>query len=256
MAKIEIITLDGSISSSLNWKEDREKAFFAIGKGKKILWYLDFKLFKGLLKPISNEGQFQTLRLAIKHFKETIWNEFYAFSKGLLLYRGPADLTSCIPWNEELQNAYLSLTSPFQQKLFARDVFGDFLGQLAEEAPLDIPLFIEFDTLPENPLLKALLTHPERFKRFKVESDFSWNTFEIKEIGISFPPIEIVEEDLLKPFTIFFKKDIKLIPEEQLTLAWNGLNTLYYSKKCVSFQGLRKLQGFVAAGGILIEVDH
>jgi hypothetical protein len=44
----------------------------------------------------------------------------------------------------------------------------------------------------------------------------------------------------------------RLVPEISITMDWDGLDYLIVVTKSLSFQGLRKLRGFCAAGGVVI----
>lgn len=192
-----------------------------MASGKKILWHLDLGLFDRLKMPLSNSSQFLTLGLAVDHFRDTIWKEFRSFSEGVCLYKGPADLAKAS---------------------------GEYLRLLAERIPDEIPMYLEFDNLPEDVLERALLTNPERFGRINVRPNL-WKTEEERKTAICMPPLDVFSD--LEPFreALFKYPDAKLIPEERLTCAWEGLELLLYCEKCLSKQGWRKIQGFVAAGG-------
>lgn len=230
MAKTEIITLDGTVTSTLDWAKHRKNALQSIGAGKQILWHLEMGLFSQLNKPLTDSTQFQTLGLAIDHFRDTLWKEFHGFTLGLSLYKGP---------------------SPTLQE---RDIWGDYLEQLAGRMPDEIKPYIIFDSLPNDIILKALLTHPERYERFTIQADYAWRTGETVEKAICFPPLTMTDLSLLEPFRPLLEKGLKIIPEERLTYSWDGLNTLYYSKSCISPAGFRKLNGFKAAGGEIIDI--
>lgn len=277
------IHLEAHTTSSLDWSQEKKRALTAIASGKKILWVLDLGLFHRLKMPLSHPSQFMTLSLALDHFRDSIWREFHSFSSGVSLYQGSGDFLSQILIDEKTFAAWLvtrfkSLSllntelgiqaASFEdvkglvpdteegiliQQLFCSDVAADYLRQLAARIPDEIPVYLQFNALPEDALVSALLTNPERFGRIQIHasSPFSWKTDEEHPIGICMPPLETVLPSQLIPFRSILKdlNSTKLIPEEQLTLAWDGLETLSYSEKCLSKQGLRKLQGFIAAGG-------
>lgn len=216
-----MIRLDASAASTLDWSLERKEALKLIASGKKVLWHLDLGLFDRLKMPLSNPSQFKTLGLAVDYFRDTIWKEFHAFSSGVCLYQG-------IPIASES---------------------AEYLKMLAERIPDDIPIYLEYTSLPEDPLERALVTNPERFGRILIRAPYSWRTDEEVKIGILMPPLDVVSH--LEPFrkAIQDNPSAKLIPEERLTASWEGLQLLLYSEKCLSNQGRRKIQGFIAAGG-------
>src|ERR1700722_17564979 len=70
------ISLDAQLKSDLNWKKAVLHAKEAIDKNYKIFWDLNLGLFEAINSPLSNQQQFLTLKLAINHFNNTVWNEF------------------------------------------------------------------------------------------------------------------------------------------------------------------------------------
>lgn len=146
--------------------------------------------------------------------------------------------------------------------LFARDVSSDYLAQLAERVPDEIDPYLVFDRGLNDLLLEMLLGNFEKYGRLKlfwIEPKLQWNTEEKREKGICLPSVDIVKPSLFFPFQNILKQSqeesMKLIPEEVLTTAWDGLNELFYSPKALSPQGKRKLQGFLAAGGHAIPLE-
>lgn len=260
--KEEIIRLDASTASSLDWSLERKSALSVIASGKKILWFLDLGLFDRLKMPLSHPSQFLTLGLAVDHFRKSIWKEFQSFSTGVCLYRGPSDFSSQLPWDDALDKAFLLWQKETQAEglnlLFCANVGAQFLKTLAEKIPDEVPIFLIYSTMPDDILEKALMTNPERFGRIRIHSSclFSWKTEEELKTGICMPPLDVVLPSQLEPFRRVIQEFpfAKLIPEERLTYCWEGLDLLLYSEKCLSKQGRRKIQGFIAAGGEIKDV--
>lgn len=253
--KEEIIRLDSGSTSTLDWTSERKMALSLLASGKKILWFLDLGLFERLKFPLSHPSQFLTLGLAVDHFRDTIWKEFHAFSTGVCLYRGSSDFVGQLQWDDALNQAFHVWLQEIkgEKNQFCANACAEYLRQLAERIPDEIPAYLIYNVLPDEILEKALLTNPERFGRIQIHSStpFRWKTDEEIPIAILMPSLDVALPSFLEPF----KKAIqefpfaKLIPEEQLTSAWEGLETLIYSEKCLSKQGRRKIQGFIAAGG-------
>lgn len=147
--------------------------------------------------------------------------------------------------------------------LFARDVSADYLIELSERAPDEMQPYLIFDEGLEDLVLEMVLHNRERYGRmelFLAKPKLKWNTAKSLEKGICLPPVNQVKPSLLLSFEALLKnslqQSIKLIPEEVLMTAWNGLNELFYSPKALSLQGKRKLQGFLAAGGVAIPLGE
>lgn len=255
-----IIVCDARPSSTLDWRPLRAQALNAIASGKKILWFLDFGLFSELQKPLSDAGQFLNFSHAIEHFKEKIWSEFHKFSLGVALYRGDADYSTQFNWDESFpewcQDRKVQKEDPLMKKLFARDVCVEYLIQLSQKILGEITPYVIFDKMPEDRLLQALLTAPDRYEEIQhyfTSAKFQWKTDEEKSVGICMPSFSMVDSVYLTPYRKiledFKEEDCKLIPEDQLIAAWHGLDTLYVHTDAISPSGQRKMQGFIAAGG-------
>lgn len=255
-----IITCDARPSSTLDWRHLRTQALSAIASGKKILWFLDFGLFSELQKPLSDPGQFLNFSHAIDHFKEKIWSEFHKFSLGVAFYRGDADYSSQFhsqdTFSEWCQDRKVHTEDPLMKQLFARDVCAEYLIQLSQKILGEITPYVIFDQMPEDRLLQALLTAPDRYEEIQhyfTAEKFQWKTEEEKPLGVCMPSFSRIDPVYLTPYRKVLEDvkgvDCKLIPEDELIAAWHGLDTLYVHMDAISSSGQRKIQGFIAAGG-------
>jgi hypothetical protein len=262
-----IITCDARSSSTLEWGHKRAEAIAAIASGKKILWHLDFGLFHALKWPLDHMGQFLGFSLAIDHFKNGLWQEFHKFSLGVVLYKGNANPLPQFPWDEKLKTRFsvwleeraCESSDEFAEILFARDVVADYIEQLSLRLMADeIMPYVIFDALPEDLLLRALLTDPDRYEGIR-QMPSTWKTEEEKPLAVYMPAITVAQTSLLAPYKKILgelnPEDFKLIPEDQLISVWHGLNTLYFYPPAISRSGQRKVQGFLAAGGEKIELQ-
>jgi len=171
--------------------------------------------------------------------------------------------------------------------LFCRDAAGEFLEMLAGPLPDSLNRFILLDVSKiEDPLLAAQLITKERFSHIDVGvkgtqtlgGELSWDGHAmsagvitrqlekatIKEkakIGICLPPMNRCAAPSFKGLSKVFKDlekkglDFRVIPENSLTADWDGLDYLVVSSQLLTPQGRRKLNGFCAAGGIVVTVD-
>lgn len=251
-----LIVCDARPSSTLDWKEARAAALAIVASGKKVLWHLDFGLFGQLQKPLNHPGQFANFSLAIDHFQDKLWKEFHKFSQGVVLYKGSPEFSLPLDngfslWREEHQLE----EHEWMEKLYLRDLCGDYLEQLSRRLSEAITPYIIFDPLCEDPLLRALLTDPASYGRIKTNGH--WKVAEEKEVAIYLPSLMQPAHFFAyrKIFKQLEKEDFKIIPENQLITSWQGLDVLHYHSGAISPAGHRKIQGFLAAGGQVIEYE-
>lgn len=286
------ISLNGRLHSDLDWKTAYSEAKFIQQEGKKIFWQMDLGLFKQLPFPLSNQMQFQSFSLALEHFRDSLWKEFEQDSVGLCLCRSSADFSEGFPWDEKQiqnwqgwlqdhfkvkQNLEVEIGKPVGHfgdchpqnihlnwlvKLYCRDVVAEYLHLLTANLTDSIPLYLVLDrsSIP-NLLQKARLTTLERFEPFHLILEEE-ESFPQANIGICLPPIsqtasiyyleidEALQELIKRHFSFRF------IPEYFLTSWWEGLDYLVVSSFSITPQGRRKLQGFCAAGGIVLTLGQ
>lgn len=267
MPHLNILTVDASTKSTMQWQDVRKEALSAIAKGEKILWHLDLGLFSNLHSPISNAAQFMTLRLALDHFRDSLWEEFQRYSAGLALYKGNPDYSLEFKWDEEQENnfeAWIKETSSennmLSKKMFCRDVCSAYISQLAENVPDRIPLFLIFDTQGMDPLLELLLTAQDLYPRFTMHFQEKKLQNPNSTLAICWPladkksssHYEGLQSALLKLKQAGIS--YRVISENNLTVEWHGLDHLIYAPNSMSQTGIRKLHGFHAAGGTLVTV--
>lgn len=194
------IPLDGSVSSSLDWKREIRAAKHYIDLGFAIFWELNLGIFSQSHLSLSDQTQFLTLGLSVEHFRDTIWKEFSSMSLGVSIYQGPADFSRNFLWHEEqitllqgwlkdrFQNADIFYQdtaifidsferidplilgySSFGQHLlalFCRDTIVEYLELLTNRLPDEISIFVKLDgSQAQNPLLLSQLFSKERFGR-------------------------------------------------------------------------------------------
>lgn len=268
------IRLNGRVDSSLNWKDQILLAQQAVADGYLLFWDLDLGLFSKLRAPLHDQAQLLTLGLSIQHFRDTIWKEFASYSFGISLYSGALDFTQL----GESQNL-----NPRIFSLHCCDVALDYLNLLAGQLPGELPGCVLLDiTALSDPLLLALLLSKERFDRLHrvvTEGVLPISSLTQSSEGIissrstAFSPGSDAKiglclpnrENCTLPHILTLEKALKnlmsqkipfrIIPEATLTVEWDGLDQIQYSEKALSQQGMRKLRGFNAAGGILVNLD-
>jgi len=259
------VQLDGKVDASLCWKEEEELAKRYVDQGFSIVFELDLGLFKRLKAPLEDKGQYLALELAIEYFRNTLWPKFSHVSQGLILYRGSLDFAD------------------------DRDRALDYLELLVRAVPEGLPLLLLLDCSAITDSLQALLNlHPERFHSFTLclknapllTDSYVWERGRgtgfigrdieafhqvlspTPSLGLLLPSLHTLQEQNLLTLPPVFRTHVealqktgrpyRLISEEHLTTKWHGLNELIVVPECVSSQGKRKIQGFMAAGGEVI----
>lgn len=289
------MTLDGRMVSEMDWKEQRKAALRAVEQNLKLFWILDLGIFSDLGWPIADETQFQALALALKHFRDTLWEEFKADTIGLCLYRGEGDFSKGYPWDPQQEENYHKWLQKHQvpeqayfKRLFCYDVAGEYLELLARGMPDTMQIFAMLDIGSiENPMEIAQLISKERFEKIHlaikgIESyplpGFAWQNGratagfigrrvlhvveEKVNLAVCLPETEIAlvayQVEMEAAFARLHENGIpyKIIPEANLITEWDGLDYLIFSPSGLSAQGKRKLQGFCAAGGIAVSTGQ
>lgn len=263
----ELISLDAHLKSNLDWNRSIDLANKALDEGKKILWDLDFGLFDRLQYPLENQQQFLSLRLAIEHFENVIWNKFSNASLGVCLYRGRLDYIEAIS-SETIKEWALERfdnlkthsfgVDRFMQSLYCRDVALDYMKQLAANFPFGVNNYI----FSENPLEMssaeyAIFFNEEIYRPLILVMDERIASNRYSNIGICLPPVNCYSPQSIGLLDQAVKQlsikgsHYRFIPEESLITSIAGLDELYVAPSTLSSQGNRRLQGFCAAGGIV-----
>jgi hypothetical protein len=194
------ILLDGRTNSDLNWKATRYAAVRYMAQGMRLFWEIDLGLFGQLQSSLSDQAQYLSLRLALEHFRDTLWKEFSQHTIGLCLYRGSIDFSHQLLWDatqvtnlqewlrdlfkdvktfvaetgiekrtfEEIDQLILTTTEAGESllKLFCRDAAMEYINLLAGLLPDGVIPFVLLDTSSiKSSLLLAQLLSKERFER-------------------------------------------------------------------------------------------
>lgn len=183
-------------------------------------WELNLGLFNHLPKPLDDEIQYRSLRLALQHFIDKIWSSFSDKTNSVCVYKG-----------------VLNHHTPV-----------GYLVELTEILPDEVPLCAEVTTA-EIPLLaeKAYLLSSNLFGRIQLKHDASFHSE--GPIGVLIPR---EKTELNQKMEFFFKNHpgVRLVSEERLTLEWDCLEELHIFHP-VNQTVKRKMQGFEAAGGTI-----
>jgi len=284
------IILNGRLDSSLDWKEKLDQADHYIKKGMNILWHLDLGLFEHLPEPISDQTQYLSLGLSIKHFRDKVWARFQSHTAGVVIYEGPIDLHSGVRWDQKLSDDFEAVkkSNPtfninYLSTIFSNQAGMDYIDLLAGQMPGELPVSILMDASKINDFfLLAQLLSKERFDRlhraisnsplpfecfsnniFATMSDGQLPKTDFKSINLGFciPMRSQWFSEKILPTKAAFEKILeknilfRVISEATLTTEWDGLDKLIVDEDALGPQGLRKLNGFIAAGGVVVKTQ-
>jgi hypothetical protein len=245
------LILDASESSLLDWKEQMKLARDFAQKGLFILWELQFSL--PIFPPV-DEVQFLTLSLSIQHFVDTIWPEFQHATFGVALFRGSYDPHQ----REELLNYLKGLAAILPEEV-ACFIFLDTSSLTTPDAYFDAICFAGYGHL--KLIIKG--NHMERYPYATPALAWESSSSPLGYCGEAYqsplPEIQIpialcLPEQLPHEFPFAIEKlatPFRVIPEALLDQMWDGIEQLYVFPHCLSEWGLRKIRGFIAAGGIV-----
>jgi len=187
------------------------------------------------------------------------------------------------PWDEDQERNYLHWCeengcqnkNPLMKKLYCRDAATEYLTLLANYLPDSITPYLLLDASSlEDPFECVCLLDPERTERFQravknssvMTRDFFWGEDLLQpqnsSIGIFLPhSIHYQECDVNRYRNAIrelneSKIPYRLIAEDHLIRDWDGLDLLLIDTNAVSMLGMRKINGFRAAGGEVVDLNQ
>ena len=258
-----MISLSCRPSSDLQWDLS-----LVPSKGE-ILWYFDLGLEDPFF-PIDDPFHFESIKMGLNKFSREIWPLYKERSRGAILYRGSADFSTHFLWTENQKENYEKWKQDsnyeFGKQIFTANAFVHYFQMLSFSLPDELPLFLFLDANIEGTLVeKHLLLSKERFQHFQVAikdlpftSEMTWDgknriSFPEKPSrAICFPQEAMWTEEIQKKLESIFrrvKQPFRVISELFLNEDWEGVDELYVLEDAVSYQGKRKINGFLATGG-------
>ena len=251
------ICLDASDRSALHWQEALLKAQYHGAQGRLMLWDLQMDLLEGSLE---DDARFMTLQLGVQHFVEVIWSLFKDQTLGVTLYRGP--------FNEQVKKSMIG-----------------YLKLLAALLPEEAPCFLFLDTTPVvDPAPYFRLLSLESFGHLRLVTKgpcaerfpyalptCAWD-HRASPLGFCSDapgpvlPQRRIEYAICLPETsgdtcienaiaALGEIPFRVIPEALLTQEWDGIEKLIIFPEWLDERGMRKVRGFVAAGGEVINMN-
>jgi hypothetical protein len=263
-----MIVLSCRPSDSLDWDA---KTFPKEGP---LLWRFDL----GLEDPffaIDDEMHFESLSIALKKFAQEIWPLYHERTRGAILYRGSSDFSSAFCWSEKQRRNWDQWKQgrnfsgeTHLRRLFCADAFTHYFQMLAHLLPDEMPLYILLDAVGVGSLAERhQLLSKERFEHFQVatkglvhtngllwEGDEIMSPIERASEAVCLPGERMCEEAVLARLDAYMKqmdKPFRVISEAFLTEDWEGVDVLHVLKDTLTMQGMRKIKGFEATGGII-----
>jgi hypothetical protein len=178
------VFFDLSLSSPLSWENEKNLARQYIQQGYCIVFDIKLGIFETGSLPLRHPAQFQSLAIAIEHFRDTILIEFQEHTKGMICSRIPLRFSNIIPWDEELIDNFdawireRSISNDMQSikgtdyektliELYLRDMSIEYLQLLFSRIPDSIACFLLLDASDvQSPFLFLQLTAKDRYDRF------------------------------------------------------------------------------------------
>jgi hypothetical protein len=274
-----IIRLAAHLSDDLNWSREKAIAETIAKAGKYILWEIDLGLDSYALNP-EDSASFYSFSLAIEEFCKQLWPTFGNVTFGAALYRGPFPFEQ---WKSSLRQ---ELAEGDQELLYVQ-LFSEYLHRLVSFLPDALLPFALIDIQQIESMAKgAQLLSKVRFEYVNLAikgakapfSGICWETGYYGQgwlanaprmaplltarpaVGVYFPDDEWMSRAVIEQLDSLMedlkrkKVDFRIVAEERLADLWDGLDTLIVPPSAISVSGKRKLQGFIAAGGIVEEI--
>ena len=249
------LSLDASAHSSLDWKLQIERAQRYTANGFFILWELQFSLFN---TPLEDDVHFLSLHISVQHFIDTIWPHFHQVTFGVALYRGRCALSQKQELLDDLK--ILSSSLPDETSCF---IFLDtssitepesYFSLVSQEGYGHLKLILKGTYFERYPYAVPALAWGNSYSPLGYCSEKLERTLQGKKIlyALCLPnklegelTLALEQGDMTFPF--------RVIPEALLDQEWDGVDQLMIFPQLVSEQGWRKIRGFVAAGGEIID---
>lgn len=208
--------------------------------------------------PLEDELYFHSLGLALRHFTDTIWPLHP--DAAAVLFRGDADFSSFFHWSPTQEENFREWVSHMplndiahQKRLFCAESFVNYFQMLAHKLPDEMEIKLILDPSHCGSLAETLqLISPVRFEHFVLETGREFQS----NLGVCFPADELCSAQVLAHLNQFIPTlpHFRPIYEPILTAQWDGLDEIYILPEIITPQLERKLKGFKAAGGKILEI--
>jgi hypothetical protein len=278
-SNVVVLKLPASLQHDLDWSLEKKRAE-EIGKsGKAILWEIDFAWDASAFR---SSAAFFAYGRALEEFSK-MCSGFAEHTFGVCLYRGSADfpLFDFAHWedlfNEWLEEIIQGGFSGHELKqisaqeietvrhhyfhLYKADLFASYLQRLVSFLPDTLLSFAFFDAATIlSPAFRAQLFSKHRFEHLHLGFEKEQTErMPLAPLALCLPSDAYCDRKILARLDVVMHdlkaKDVqfRIISEEKLTEEWEGLDQLIVIKESISPLAKRKLLGFAAAGGEIIE---
>lgn len=257
-----------------------KQAEAAVFQGKWIVWHLDFHFAENPLF-IDDSALFFSQGLSIEEFAKKLYGPFQKNTLAASLFQGDSDFSRYFIWTEQHELYYQEKAGDWQgieegerKRVFAADIFSGYLQRLSSFFPDTLAALCLVDVAAiSSPSLCAFFFTRERFGHLLLalrSSSLPIGPLQWLKEGLSFQDTcqmtlgvcltsnDKVTQNAIAVFDDVFQKLCKkniafrLLEEDFLTESWDGINDLIVLTSYVSTQGVRKMRGFVAAGGRVV----
>lgn len=280
-SNVVLIRLPARLSDDLDWTKEMQLAGQIASSGRDILWEIDLGLSTFQFSP-DDSAAFYSFSVAIEEFSAHIWPNLQKHTFGVALYRGLFQPSHCFPfflWEAAFSDWSRDLSFNMTYDLYCAQVLAEYLHRLISFLPDDVLPFALIDVRGIGSAAKmAQLFSQERFEHIHLIlkgalcpfQGISWDDsqsaqgwlskgvrIDLPAIGIYLPSDSYMDAALIEQLDGVIadlkaaQTAFRIIGEEKLTEQWDGLDKLIVPQQAVSSQGKRKLQGFIAAGGIV-----
>jgi hypothetical protein len=282
------IYIDARPESDLSWDSLEVEIQTALKLNAKLSFEIDLGL-KADRPQFKDAKTYQTRALAIASFEERVYQPYKENIASIIMYRGSADFKIAIFQDAILEDDFNAWKSDFfpekevsehMLKLFSMEIFMRYLHRVAAPLLDEIPVIalIDLSEVKERACQAELLS--KTFFPYIIPgirgslvnfSGFGWDQSGVNgSIGrVFFEPTKDLEinigvvlpetglsshEDLNVVLGLFedLKLSYKIIPESLLTDMWFGIDHLVVFSSAISSEGIRMLQGFIAACGEIV----
>jgi hypothetical protein len=243
-SNVAILSLSACLKDDLNWANQLEHAK---NEAKFILWDIDL----GLPHHVPRDSAvFLSLGLAVEEFGKNVWPQFKDKTFGVVLYRGIIDPRAFQEFSEG----------------DCTEILAEYLHRLVSFLPDDTLAFAMLDLtgIPQVQQVQCILQFEHCHLILKgAKHGLKWEEGRLTSIQTRPAPLAVywpsnpdasVLELLGELLSHLKETHFRIIPEEKLTEQWNELDTLIVPHEAVTAQGKRKLLGFNAAGGTVLDL--
>ena len=255
-------------------------------EGKKILWEVELSFPK---KPlfIQDSTHFFSLGLWLKEISQKLYAPLSENTLGVVLFKGSADFSSYFLWTEQQELLFQerlgeqpSLSPKLCKFFFSADVLAEYLQRLCSFLPDSLLAFCLIDTsslslaeiayfatkerfghlilgVTPTPLLIGHIKWEQIQEQYKLHPTFTESS--TASLGVCLPPLEEITDDQISRVSALLcdadnhSKPLRILTETYLHESWDELDELIVFPDFISTQGKRKVQGFIAAGGSVLD---